>query len=129
MARDYSTSFAGKRPLLNVAILPLHFHDPPIHPVFAFAHSPEIINELAEQEVASQLPKTPFTRRGFVVTALGSGFAAAVMPVSAQTITTDTGGLEAGEVKIPVSDGQQLTRFGLPKTDGRRCSRSSRRTE
>ncbi len=61
---------------------------------------------LLEQEVSSQLPKTSFTRRGFVVTALGSGFAAAVMPVSAQTITTDANGLDAGEVKIPVSDGQ-----------------------
>ena len=61
---------------------------------------------LLEQEVASQLPKTSFTRRGFVVTALGSGFAAAVLPVSAQTITTDANGLDAGEVKIPVADGQ-----------------------
>ena len=61
---------------------------------------------LLEQEVASQLPKASFTRRGFVVTALGSGFAAAVMPVSAQTITTDADGLDTGEVKIPVSDGQ-----------------------
>ena len=61
---------------------------------------------LLEQEVASQLPRTSFTRRGFVVTALGSGFAAAVMPVSAQTITTDAHGLEAGEVKIPVADGR-----------------------
>ena len=61
---------------------------------------------LLEQEVASQLPETSFTRRGFVMTALGSGFAAAVMPVSAQTITTDAYGLEAGEVKIPVTDGQ-----------------------
>jgi len=60
---------------------------------------------LLEQEVASQLPKTAFTRRGFVVTALGTGFAAAVLPVSAQTITTDASGLDAGEVKIPVSDG------------------------
>jgi carboxymethylenebutenolidase len=61
---------------------------------------------LLEQEVASQLPKASFTRRGFVVTALGSGFAAAVMPVSAQTITTDANGLDAGEVRIPVVDGQ-----------------------
>lgn len=61
---------------------------------------------LLEQEMASQHPKTAFTRRGFVVTALGTGFAAAVLPVSAQTITTDAAGLDAGEVKIPVADGQ-----------------------
>ncbi len=60
---------------------------------------------LVEQEVASHFPKTTLTRRGFVVTALGSGFAAAVRPVSAQTITTDATGLDAGEVKIPVADG------------------------
>jgi len=39
-------------------------------------------------------------RRTFVVTTLASGFALAVSPVSAQTITTDAGGLLAGEIKI-----------------------------
>ena len=76
---------------------------------------------LLEQEVASQLPVASFTRRGFVVTALGSGFAAAVMPVGAQTIATDAAGLDAGEVKIPVADGsmpayraQPAGKTGLP---------------
>ena len=46
-----------------------------------------------------------FTRRGFVVTTLAAGFALATQPVAAETITTDTQGLEAGEVKIPVADG------------------------
>src|SRR5437763_444955 len=46
------------------------------------------------------------TRRGFIVTSLAAGFALAVQPVTAQSvITTDTNGLEAGEVKIPVKDG------------------------
>lgn len=39
-------------------------------------------------------------RRAFVVTSLASGFALAVRPVSAQTITTDAAGLVADEVKI-----------------------------
>jgi carboxymethylenebutenolidase len=56
-------------------------------------------------ELLSLLPKVDFTRRGFVVTSLAAGFALAVQPVSAQTITTDTEGLEAGEVQIPVPDG------------------------
>ena len=47
-----------------------------------------------------------FTRRTFAVTSLAAGFALAVQPVSAQTITTDTTGLEAGEVKIPTPDGE-----------------------
>jgi carboxymethylenebutenolidase len=58
-----------------------------------------------EQEVASLYPKNALNRRNFIITALGSGFAAAVLPVSAATITTDSAGLEAGEVSIPVRDG------------------------
>ena len=45
-------------------------------------------------------------RRSFVVTSLAAGFALAVQPICAQTaITTDAKGLEAGEVKVPTSDG------------------------
>jgi carboxymethylenebutenolidase len=58
------------------------------------------------EDLESLMPKTAFTRREFVVTSLAAGFALAVQPISAQTITTDANGLEAGEVKIPVSDGQ-----------------------
>ncbi|HUE73594.1 MAG TPA: dienelactone hydrolase family protein [Pirellulaceae bacterium] len=57
-------------------------------------------------EIISLLPKTDWTRRGFVCTTLASGFALAVRPVSAETITTDTQGLTAGEVKIAVKDGE-----------------------
>lgn len=47
------------------------------------------------------------TRRQFIaVTALTAGFALAVHPIAAATITTDTTGLVAGEVKIPVKDGE-----------------------
>ena len=45
------------------------------------------------------------TRRGFAVTSLAAGFAAAVSPVAKATITTDAEGLDAGEIKIPVKDG------------------------
>ncbi|HYM11680.1 MAG TPA: dienelactone hydrolase family protein [Bryobacterales bacterium] len=45
-------------------------------------------------------------RRHFFVTKLAAGFAAAVLPISAQTITTDSEGLEAGEVMIPAGDGE-----------------------
>jgi len=44
-------------------------------------------------------------RRQFLVTELAAGFAAAVQPIAAGTITTDTEGLEASQVKIPVRDG------------------------
>ena len=55
-------------------------------------------------DLLSLVPLAAPTRRDFVVTTLAAGFAMAVQPVSAETITTDTKGLEAGEVKIPVKD-------------------------
>lgn len=65
-------------------------------------------------------PSSPFgfSRRGFVVTGLAAGFAAAVRPVSAATITTDAVGLEAGEVKIPVSDGEIPAYMARPAKKG-----------
>lgn len=46
------------------------------------------------------------TRREFIaVSSLTAGFAIAVQPISAKTITTDSKGIIAGEVKIPVGDG------------------------
>ena len=57
---------------------------------------------MLRSDLDSLTPTRDFTRRGFVQTAVGSGFAAAVLPVSAQTITTDAAGLTAGEIKIPV---------------------------
>jgi carboxymethylenebutenolidase len=50
-------------------------------------------------------PPSQFSRRAFIVGSLAAGFALAVLPVSAETITTDTKGLTAGEVKIPVEGG------------------------
>lgn len=55
-----------------------------------------------ENEFDSLLPTRGYSRRDFVQTAVGSGFAAAVLPVGAQTIQTDTEGLLAGPVTIPV---------------------------
>ncbi len=55
-------------------------------------------------------------RRSFVVTSLGAGFAFAVLPVSAQTITTSTEGLVAGEVKVPTSDGPMPAYRAMPAT-------------
>jgi carboxymethylenebutenolidase len=47
------------------------------------------------------------TRRKFMATvSLATGFAMAVRPVGAKTLTTDTKGLIVGAVKIPVKDGE-----------------------
>lgn len=46
-----------------------------------------------------------FSRRRFVRTAVGTGFAAAALPVMAQTVVkTDSAGLITGEVSIPVGN-------------------------
>lgn len=45
-------------------------------------------------------------RKFIIVSTLAAGFALAVHPIYAQVITTDTQGLVAGEVKIPVNDGE-----------------------
>jgi carboxymethylenebutenolidase len=55
-------------------------------------------------------------RRQFLVAKLSAGFALAVLPVSAGTITTDTAGLEAGEVSIPTADGQIPAYRAMPKS-------------
>ncbi len=69
-----------------------------------------------DEELRSLMPKTEFTRREFVMTTLAGGFALAVRPVSAQTITTDTTGLIAGEIKIPTADGQIPAYRAMPAT-------------
>lgn len=60
------------------------------------------------EELLSLMPDAPeLTRRSFVVTSLTAGFALATQPIQAQSvITTDTNGLIAGEVKIPVKGGE-----------------------
>jgi carboxymethylenebutenolidase len=68
-------------------------------------------------EFDSLVPGLPFSRRGFLVTALGAGFALAVQPVMAQTaITTDTQGLVAGEIKVKVADGEMAAYRAQPAT-------------
>ena len=70
----------------------------------------DIVNTFAE---APSLDRREF----FVTSIFAAGtFAAAVMPISAQTkITTDDKGLTAGEVKIPVFDGQIPAYRAMPE--------------
>ncbi len=57
------------------------------------------------------------TRRKFLATAtLATGFALAVQPISAGVITTDSKGLVAGSVKIPVKDGEIPAYRAVPAT-------------
>jgi carboxymethylenebutenolidase len=60
-------------------------------------------------------PKTPFSRREFVMGTLATGFAAAVQPVAAQTqVHTGDKGLTAGEVKVPTRDGEMPAYRAMP---------------
>jgi len=72
-----------------------------------------------DMHIKSLVPSPDVSRRGFVVTSLASGFALAVQPVCAQTmITTDTNGLLANEVKIPVAGGDIPGYAAMPARGG-----------
>ena len=69
-----------------------------------------------EADLRSLVPASEFTRRHFIVTVLAAGFAAAVRPIAAQTVIhTDGKGLIAGEVKIPVTDGEIPAYRAMPE--------------
>lgn len=57
-----------------------------------------------QADIANVFSRVELNRRDMVVSSLAAGFALAVQPVSAATITTGSEGLSAGEVKIPVGD-------------------------
>lgn len=64
------------------------------------------------------LVREPFSRRGFVMTGLISGFTLATTVVHGQTISTDSKGLVAGEVKIPTADGDLPGYRAMPEGAG-----------
>jgi len=59
----------------------------------------------------------PFSRRGFMTAsaAVAAGYTLAAGPVRAEVITTATDGLEVGEAKIKVADGEMPGYFARPK--------------
>jgi carboxymethylenebutenolidase len=68
-----------------------------------------------ESDFDSLVPAQAYDRRSFLVTSLGAGFALATQPVMAQTaIKTDETGLLAGEVKVPVGDGEMVAYRAAP---------------
>jgi carboxymethylenebutenolidase len=68
------------------------------------------------EDVDALVPGRAFSRRDFVATSLGTGFAAATLPVTAQTvIKTDTAGLTAGPVTIPVGDFRMPAYRAMPE--------------
>ncbi len=69
---------------------------------------------MSSDQVESPTRPPEFTRRDFVRTTIGSGFAAAVLPVTAQTIKTDSAGLTVGEVTVQVGDFKMPAYRALP---------------
>jgi carboxymethylenebutenolidase len=63
-------------------------------------------------EITAQ--RHPLARRGFMMTSLVSGFTLATTVVEAQAIHTDTDGLDAGEIQIPVKDGNLPGYYARP---------------
>src|SRR5688500_14095871 len=77
------------------------------------------MNDMMREDLLALVTnKTGWTRRDFVASSLATGFALAVQPVSAQTITTDTEGLTAGEVKIPAAGGDMPAYRAMPAKGG-----------
>ncbi|MGA2264129.1 MAG: dienelactone hydrolase family protein [Acidobacteriota bacterium] len=70
------------------------------------------------QDQQNPFPQNEYSRREFIVTTLTAGFALAAQPISAQTISTDSAGLTAGEVKIPVKDGEIPAYRAMPASGG-----------
>jgi carboxymethylenebutenolidase len=69
-------------------------------------------------DIANVLKCGELSRRQMVVTSLAAGFAMAVQPVTAATITTSAEGIDAGEVKVPVGDHSIPAYRAMPKQDG-----------
>jgi len=68
-----------------------------------------------DPEFNSLVPAQTFDRRSFIVTSLSAGFALATQPVLAQTsIKTDETGIAAGEIKVPVADGEMVAYRAVP---------------
>ncbi len=75
------------------------------------------ITSTLHPDAAPFAPKEAFLRSAFVSSILATGFAASVMPVSAQTITTDTKGIKVGEVKIAAPGLEMPAYFAMPDID------------
>ena len=72
---------------------------------------------LLTSDVIGLTKTAPFSRRGFMTAsaAVAAGYTLAAGPVRADVIKTDTDGLEVGDAKIKVADGEMPGYFAKPK--------------
>jgi carboxymethylenebutenolidase len=64
------------------------------------------------------LKSYPLARRGMMMTGLISGFTLATTRVEAQVIHTDAAGLDAGETRIPTTEGELPAYYARPSGAG-----------
>src|SRR5262250_28451 len=72
---------------------------------------------LLTSDVIGLTKAPPLSRRGFMTAsaAVAAGYTLAAGPVRADVIKTDTDGLEAGDARIKVADGEMPGYFARPK--------------
>ncbi|MCX8005385.1 MAG: dienelactone hydrolase family protein, partial [Burkholderiaceae bacterium] len=88
----------------------------PIVPASTPASPSSGVNVMLRPETQSLVAaREAVSRRGFVQTSLGAGFAAAVLPVAAQAIKTSAEGLDAGETTLTVDGAKVPMYFAKPK--------------
>jgi carboxymethylenebutenolidase len=73
---------------------------------------------VVDPHLKSLSPRVDFSRRGFVTATVTTGFALATLPVSAQTITSDTNGLSVADVMIPINAGETYAYRAMPANGG-----------
>src|SRR5580692_6579008 len=72
---------------------------------------------LLTSDVIGLTRAAPFSRRGFMTAsaAVAAGYTLAAGPVRADVIKTDTDGLDAGDTRIKVADGEMPGYYARPK--------------
>jgi carboxymethylenebutenolidase len=74
-------------------------------PSLAFIAQGNAMSRDLQTDIANVFSRMELNRRHMLASSLAAaGFALAVQPIGAATITTDASGLDAGDVKIPVGD-------------------------
>jgi carboxymethylenebutenolidase len=83
----------------------------------AFRSKPMSTESLLTFDVITLTKTKPFSRRGFMTAsaAIAAGYTLAAGPVRADVIKTDSEGLDTGDAKIKVSDGEMPAYFARPK--------------
>lgn len=79
--------------------------------------APEPLPEQAPRP-AEWPARMPLARRGFVMSGLITGFTLATARAESEAIHTDTRGIDAGETRIGVTDGQMPAYFARPQGAG-----------